>query len=95
MLSHAAPASQADQQAQVKAKQELKNYLLSNEENKRIKEEAKEKDRLSDMRYNAQHAEILAKEEKVSLPPRAGPELVSPSLCSGLHPASSARRGLV
>ena len=56
---------QADQQAQVKAKQELKNFLLSNEENKRLKEEAKEQDRLSDIRYNAQHAEQLAKEEKV------------------------------
>ena len=76
-------SAQADQHAHAKAKAELKTFLLSNEENKRIKEQTKERDRADDMRYNAQHAEILAKEEKVRWKPLAGPSWGSPK---ALHP---------
>ena len=56
---------QAEQQTQARAKEELKALLLSNEENKRLKEAAKEADRADNLRYMAQQAEIMAKEERV------------------------------
>ena len=66
VLLRAESCAQADQQAQSKAKQELKAFLLSNEENKRLREQAKEQEKADNLRYMAQHAEILAKEEKAS-----------------------------
>lgn len=45
---------QAEEQAATKAKADLKAFLLSNEVNKRTKEEAKLKEREDDLRYQRQ-----------------------------------------
>ena len=58
---------QAEQHAQAKAKENLKTFLLENEENKRLKEEAKEADRKDNIRYMVQQTEKMNKDEQVRL----------------------------
>ncbi|PRW32605.1 flagellar associated [Chlorella sorokiniana] len=55
---------EAEAAAKAKAKEDLKAFLLSNEVNKKIKEEEAEKERLQDLEYMRQQAAQLDKQER-------------------------------
>eukprot|EP00884_Botryococcus_braunii_P006019 jgi/Botrbrau1/15418/Bobra.43_2s0044.1 len=64
IMQEAAAKMQADLEAQKKAKEDLKNLLLSNEENRKAKLAAKERMREEEVTYMKKHAEMLDKHEQ-------------------------------
>jgi tripartite-type tricarboxylate transporter receptor subunit TctC len=58
------PPPQAEAEQRAKAKEDLKAFLLSNEVNKKIKEEQAERERQEDVRYMQQQAAQLDRQER-------------------------------